>query len=75
MNWGAIISITFIVALILLYEWQTFRQLQQKDKFAFFGLLSIGWLLGIVLVFYPELPSPAKLMEALFGPLGKILEK
>ncbi|WP_134700865.1 hypothetical protein [Ammoniphilus sp. YIM 78166] len=74
MNWGAILGMTFIVAFILLYEWQTLRQLKQKDKFAFLSLLSMGWLLGIVLVFYPDLPSPAKLMEALFGPLGKILE-
>lgn len=75
MKWGAIIGLTVIVGLIALYEWPRMDPKQRKEKRAFLILSAMGWLLGVLLVFFPDLPSPTDLIDTLYKPLGKIIEK
>jgi len=35
----------------------------------------MGWLLAILLLFFPDMPGPTQMIEKLFKPLGKMLEK
>lgn len=74
MKWGAVLGITVLVACIVLYEWPSMNPKQKKEKAAFIGLTAMGWLLGVLLVFFPDLPGPTQLFETIFKPLGKLLE-
>jgi multisubunit Na+/H+ antiporter MnhB subunit len=74
-KWGASIGITVLVAIMILYEWPKIKPNQKKEKAVFIGLTAMGWLLGVLLLFFPDLPSPTKLLDTLFGPLSqKLLE-
>lgn len=75
MKWEAVFGLTVIVAFIFLYEWPQMNPKQKKEKAAFIGVTTMGWLLGVLLVFYPDLPGPTELFSMIFGPLGKLLEK
>lgn len=75
MKWGAIFGLTVIVAFIFLYEWPQMNPKQKKEKAAFIGLTAMGWLLGVLLVFFPDMPGPTQLYTAIFKPFGKLLEK
>lgn len=75
MKWGAVLGLTVLVALMVFYEWPTMNPKQKKEKAAFIGLTAMGWLLGILLVYFPELPSPTDLFDTIFKPFGKVLEK
>lgn len=75
MKWGAVSAILIIVILMTLYEWPRINQNQKKEKAAFAVLTAIGCLLAILLQFYPQLPGPTQLVEAIYKPLGKFLEK
>lgn len=68
-------GLTVIVALMALYEWPRMNPSQKKEKRAFLILAAMGWILGVLLVFFPELPSPTKLIDTIYKPLGKMLEK
>lgn len=74
MKWGAIFGITVLVACMALFEWPTMNPKQKKEKAAFIGLMVMGWLLGVLLVFFPDLPNPTDLFDTIFKPFGKMLE-
>ncbi|SDH86751.1 hypothetical protein [Alteribacillus bidgolensis] len=73
MNIGAVLVITLVSALITLFEWP--RMNQKKEKMVFVLITVSGWLLSVVLVFYSTIPGPNILIEILFRPLGKLLDK
>lgn len=75
MKWGAVLGITIVVALLVLYEWPTINPQRKKERIAFIGLTAIGWLLGVLLVFFPDMPNPTQLFEAILKPLTRLLEK
>lgn len=75
MRWGAVFGITVLVACMVLFEWPTMNPKQKKEKATFIGLTAMGWLLGVLLVFFPDLPGPTQLLETILKPLGKMLEK
>ncbi|BBH19123.1 hypothetical protein Back11_04680 [Paenibacillus baekrokdamisoli] len=75
MRWAAILGITVIVVLMAMYEWPKMNQHLKKEKVAFAAILIIGWLLAILLVFYPDMPGPTQMVDAIYKPLGKLLEK
>lgn len=75
MRWTTILGITVIVALMAMYEWPKMKQHLKREKAAFAAILIIGWLLAILLVFYPDMPGPTQMVDAIYKPLGKLLEK
>lgn len=34
----------------------------------------MGWILAVLLIFFPEMPGPTDLIDWIFKPLGKMLE-
>jgi hypothetical protein len=70
-----VFAITVGVVLLILYEWPKMKQNQKKEKAAFVTLTAMGWLLAILLVFFPDMPGPTQMIEKLFKPLGKLIEK
>lgn len=75
MKWVALCGVTLVVALIVLYEWRKINPNQKNEKAAFITLTASGWVLAALLIFFPELPGPTQWVEAVFRPLGKLLEK
>ena len=74
MKWITIVGITICVVVIALYEWPQMEQNQKKEKAAFVTLTAMGWLLAILLLFFPDMPGPTQMIEKLFAPLGRMLE-
>ncbi|WP_026564884.1 hypothetical protein [Bacillus sp. UNC41MFS5] len=70
-----VLAITVVVVLITLYEWPKINQNQKKEKAAFVTLTAMGWMLSILLLYFPDMPGPTQMIEKLFKPLGKLLEK
>lgn len=60
--------------LMFLYEWPKLQH-KKKEKAAFTTLTLIGCMLAVLLLYYPELPGPTQLVDAVYKPLGKLLEK
>jgi multisubunit Na+/H+ antiporter MnhB subunit len=75
MKWGAVFAIVIIAILMTLFEWPKINQNQKKEKAAFMIVTGIGCLLAILLIIYPEMPGPTQLVESIYKPLGKLLEK
>ncbi|MCK6257826.1 hypothetical protein LCY76_14675 [Fictibacillus sp. KIGAM418] len=76
MKWmAAVIGLTILVVLLTLYEWPKMDQHQKKEKTAFVTITAMGWLLAILLLFFPDLPGPTQMIDKLFKPLGRMLEK
>lgn len=76
MKFGAVLGMTLIVALMVLYERSLMKsKKQKKEKAVFVTLAATGWLLAILIIFFPDMPGPTQLLEIIYEPLGKILEK
>jgi multisubunit Na+/H+ antiporter MnhB subunit len=75
LTWVFIVGITLVVALMILYEWPRMNPNQKKEKAVFAILVTMEWLLAILLLFYPNLPSPTQILEVVFQPLSKFLKK
>ncbi|MDM5188214.1 hypothetical protein QUF99_13075 [Bacillus sp. DX4.1] len=75
MKWITVAGITICVILITLYEWPKMDRNQKREKVAFVTLTAMGWLLAILLLFFPDMPGPTQMISYIFKPLSKILEK
>jgi hypothetical protein len=60
---------------MVLYEWPRLKPKQKREKSVFVILVAMEWLLAILLLFYPNLPGPTKMLETVFQPLSKIFER
>jgi multisubunit Na+/H+ antiporter MnhB subunit len=74
-KWGAIIGITIVAILMVLYEWPGIKPGQKKEKAVLIGLTLMGWSLAITLLFLPNLPGPTQWIDTLFQPVKQIFPK
>jgi multisubunit Na+/H+ antiporter MnhB subunit len=72
MKWRFLLGILLIVALMIKYEWPKINQ--KKEKAAFAVLTAIGCMLAVLLILYPNLPTPTQFVDSIYRPLGKLLE-
>jgi multisubunit Na+/H+ antiporter MnhB subunit len=70
-----ILGTLVLVALIFLYEWPRINRTQKKEKVVFVVLLSLGTILAIVLIWNPNLPGPTQMVDYIYKPLGRMMEK
>jgi multisubunit Na+/H+ antiporter MnhB subunit len=75
MKTGLILGTLVLAALIFLYEWPRINRTQKKEKVVFIVLLSLGTILAIVLILNPDLPGPTQMIDYIYKPLGRMLEK
>ncbi|WP_143415230.1 hypothetical protein [Geobacillus sp. E263] len=75
MKIGLILGTLVLVALIFLYEWPRINRTQKKEKAVFVVLLSLGTILAIVLIWNPDLPGPTQMIDYIYKPLGRMMEK
>jgi multisubunit Na+/H+ antiporter MnhB subunit len=74
MNLASVFGITLVAILITLYEWPKMKKNQKKEKWTFVILTIAGWLLAVLLVFFPDMPGPTHFIDMIFKPLGKLLQ-
>jgi multisubunit Na+/H+ antiporter MnhB subunit len=75
MKTGLILGTLVLVALIFLYEWPRINRTQKKEKAVFVVLLSLGTILAMVLIWNPDLPGPTQMVDYIYKPLGRMMEK
>jgi hypothetical protein len=75
MNIGPIVAVTFLVFLMALFQLRKMNHHPKKDKIVFVSLTAIGWILAMLLIYFPDLPGPNKLIQDIFEPLGKRISK
>ncbi|WP_019119414.1 hypothetical protein [Brevibacillus massiliensis] len=75
MKAASVLGITAVALILFLFEWPKLRHGMKREKRAFAVLTVIGWALAILLVMYPNLPGPSQVIDKLYKPLGKLLEK
>ncbi|BDG46724.1 MULTISPECIES: hypothetical protein [Parageobacillus] len=75
MKVGFMLGTLVLVAFIFLYEWPRIHQTQKKEKVVFIVLLSLGTILAMVLIWNPDLPGPTQMIDYIYEPLGRMLEK
>ncbi|WP_240507995.1 hypothetical protein [Virgibacillus indicus] len=63
-----------VTILVILYEWPKMDKEQKKEKWAFAGLTMAGFLLAVMLIYFPDTPGPNQLVGEIFRPLGKLME-
>lgn len=74
MKLALVFGITIVVALMFWYEWPRINKNQKKEKIAFVVLSALGWIIAVLLVFFPDIPGPTELVDKIYKPLGKMLE-
>jgi multisubunit Na+/H+ antiporter MnhB subunit len=67
-----VFGILLLVVLMIKFEWPKINQ--KKEKAAFAVLTAIGCLLAVLLILYPNLPTPTQFVDSIYRPLGKLLE-
>ncbi len=75
MKWSSFAVITLVVIAMAIYEWPRIKHCTRIERWAFAVLTAFGWVLTLLLVLYPEMPGPTQWVNAIYKPLGKILEK
>lgn len=75
MKWGALLGYSFLIICIVMFQWVKIKQDNKKEKAALISLSLLGWILATLLMFIPELPGPTQLIDHIFKPLGKLIEK
>jgi hypothetical protein len=75
MKAGPIIATTLIVCLVGFYQWTKMNQYPKKDKIVFLSITVIGWILAILLIYFPDLPGPNKMTKIIFEPFTKMMSK
>lgn len=72
MKWGALIGYSFLIICIIMFQ---LSKTNKKEKAALVSLSLLGWVLATLLLFVHELPGPTQLVDYIFKPLGKLIEK
>lgn len=75
MNTASVIGVSMIVALMTLFEWSKMSKNQKKEKVVFAAIALSGWLLAIILIFFPEIPGPTRFIELIFKSQSNWLEQ
>ncbi|MFD2444261.1 hypothetical protein ACFSO7_09810 [Bacillus sp. CGMCC 1.16607] len=73
MKWSVFLSVLLISVVIVLFEWKKLKSYPKKDKISFFTLLTIACVLSIFDL--QNMSGPVTLLEYIFKPLGKFMEK
>ncbi|SDW19438.1 hypothetical protein [Paenibacillus sp. CF384] len=73
MKLGSLLGITVIFVIMIVMEWPRLRHLR-RERTAFAVLTAIGYLLALLLLYYPEVPGPTQMFEMFYKPFTSILE-
>lgn len=70
-----LLGITVIGLLIGGYEWwRSIHTGKRKEKVILILLLTLGWVLAGLLLYFPDPPGPSDLLEKILSPLVRWME-
>jgi multisubunit Na+/H+ antiporter MnhB subunit len=75
MRWGALLGVSVMIFLLILFGSPGINKKQKKEKIAYITLFVIGWLLACMLILFPDTPGPTQVVDRMLKPLGKLLEE
>jgi len=75
MKWGSVFTCILIMIFMYLYQWPKLKKNQRRERAAFLSLSILGWALAIFLIIFPDIPGPTKMIDWIYKPFGKLLEK
>lgn len=75
MKWAAILGTTAVLVFMTIWEWPKMEVHMKREKLVFVALTILGWVLAVLLVFYPDLPGPTQWLDAIYERLGNFLKK
>jgi hypothetical protein len=73
MKAAMVLGITVLVSLVTFFQWPKMDRNQRKEKTSYIALAILGWVLSILLVFFPEMDGPTEMLNKLFKPFGQML--
>ncbi|TWD99596.1 hypothetical protein FB550_107232 [Neobacillus bataviensis] len=74
MKWGTILGCTALIIVIILFQSSRLKQKQVKEKAALLTLSILGWILAILMLFFPDMPGPTQFIDWMYRPLGELLK-
>ncbi|OCT12310.1 hypothetical protein A8709_31245 [Paenibacillus pectinilyticus] len=57
------------------WQWYRIRRIPRAERIVYLSILGMCWILALILYLYPNLPSPTTMLDTLFHPLGKLIDK
>lgn len=70
MKWMSLTAMVVVIILFILYQMPRIMDRTNRDKWAFIVLTAIGFLLGVLLIYNPDMPGPTKLVDMLLKPFA-----
>ncbi|GAB2559164.1 hypothetical protein [Gracilibacillus alcaliphilus] len=67
-----IFSVTVMVVLMFIYQWLIIKSTEKKEKMVFSSLILLGWSLAVAYIVFPNMDSPAKIMDYVLKGLRNI---
>ncbi|PFN79144.1 hypothetical protein COJ85_30860 [Bacillus sp. AFS076308] len=74
MKWGTILGCTALIIVIILFQSSRLKKKQVKEKAALLTLSILGWMLAILMLFFPDMPGPTQFIDWIYRPLGELLK-
>lgn len=60
---------------MVMFQWIKIKKDNKKEKAVLISLSLLGWILATLLLVFPEMPGPTQLIDNIFKPIGKLIEK
>lgn len=73
MIWLKIGGISLAVALIVRFEWIRLNAGAARERTALIALAFVCWISALLVVLFPEIPGPMRLIDWLYRPLAGLL--
>ncbi|GEN86958.1 hypothetical protein [Oceanobacillus sojae] len=67
-----IFSVTAVAVLMFIYQWSKIKSTKKKEKMVFSFLMIIGWSLAVTYIVFPNMDSPAKMVDHVLTSLRNI---
>lgn len=75
MKIASLLGISVVSGFIVLSEWRHLHRKPRNEKAAVLTITILGWMLAVILLYFPNVAGPSELASYLFHPLSKLLEK
>ncbi len=75
MKWLGVAALTVLALVLAWYELPRLTAKMKRERTVFLVITVIGWGLGSLLIFFPEMPGLTQLMDFLYRPLYPLIGK
>ncbi|GIO34387.1 hypothetical protein J2TS6_55280 [Paenibacillus albilobatus] len=73
MIWLKVAGISLVVALIVSFEWARLDKSSVRERGTLVAIAVFSWISALLVVLFPEMPGPIRLIEWLYRPFSGLL--